>query len=234
MRVTLYHPWLVADLGAPHRVLSWAVHRPGLVIADRIVWRGVREADLTESLDPAAWVAGEMADAGHGGAVGLITSRDVAHYHRASAMVEDVRVDCLATVGLSNTERVGARRTAAAVSRHDPVKTLCHRPRYKVGTVNIAVRCNCALTEAAMLEAVTVAVEARTLAILDAGRPAPGGVATGTGTDCVALAAPTSGPVLGYAGLHTAMGEAVGKAVLAATGAGVGVWLAQKAAGVFD
>ena len=52
-------------------------------------------------------------------------------------------------------------------------------------------------------------------------------VATGTGTDCVALACdPGEGR---YAGLHTAAGEAVGAAVLAAVAEGVRAWLKVKA-----
>ena len=47
MRIACDRPWLGVDLGAPHRVLSWAVHRPGLVSAQRILWREVRDADLT-------------------------------------------------------------------------------------------------------------------------------------------------------------------------------------------
>ncbi|MEO1532896.1 MAG: adenosylcobinamide amidohydrolase, partial [Pseudomonadota bacterium] len=58
-------PWLVADLGRPHRVLSWALNRPGFVTAQRIAWREVRNADLPEDLDAAAWFAAEIEAAGH-------------------------------------------------------------------------------------------------------------------------------------------------------------------------
>ena len=36
---TLTRPWLVADLGAPMRVLSFAPYRPGFVTVHHIVWR---------------------------------------------------------------------------------------------------------------------------------------------------------------------------------------------------
>ncbi|MEO1272728.1 MAG: adenosylcobinamide amidohydrolase, partial [Myxococcota bacterium] len=48
---------------------------------------------------------------------------------------------------------------------------------------------------------------------------------TGTGTDCIVLAAPPGHAV--YAGLHTAVGEAVGRAVYDAVAAGVRGWMAE-------
>ena len=57
MKVTCAQPWLAADLGASHQVLSWCPYRPGLVLAERILWREVRNADLTEEFDAEAWLA---------------------------------------------------------------------------------------------------------------------------------------------------------------------------------
>lgn len=51
MKVTLARPWVVADLGAPRRVLSWAPHRPGICMANRIVWREMRNVDLPKDFD---------------------------------------------------------------------------------------------------------------------------------------------------------------------------------------
>lgn len=79
------------------------------------------------------------------------------------------------------------------------------------GTVNILVATDAALTEAAQIEALTIAVEARTAAIMDLGLELATGRATGTGTDCIAIACPPGEGL--YAGLHTAPGEAVGAAV---------------------
>lgn len=56
-----------------------------------------------------------------------------------------------------------------------------------------------------------------------AGLQLASGLATGTGTDCVALACvPGAGR---YAGLHTAVGEAVGAAVRQAVTAAAADWL---------
>lgn len=47
---------------------------------------------------------------------------------------------------------------------------------------------------------------------------------TGTGTDCIVIAAPRGEDRASFAGLHTALGEAVGKAVYNATADGVKTW----------
>jgi adenosylcobinamide amidohydrolase len=79
------------------------------------------------------------------------------------------------------------------------------------GTINIGLLTNATLTEAAQLEAMSIAVQARTAGVMAAGLELATGLATGTGTDCVALACLPGKDR--YAGLHTPVGEAVGAAV---------------------
>lgn len=213
MRVSLAAPWLVADLGRPMRVLSWSLNRPGFVTARRIVWREVRNADLPRDLDAGAWFAMELARAGFSDAVGLLTSRSVARHVAATVTVEGVTADCLATVGLSNAERVGTRVAAVEAA----------------GTVNVALALSPGLTEGALVEALSVAAEARTAAVMEHGPLLPAGRATGTGTDCIAVAAPAGEAQ--HAGLHTAPGEAAGRAVLEAVGRGVRDWMAEFGSG---
>jgi adenosylcobinamide amidohydrolase len=204
--VTLARPWLVLDLPAGLRCLSWAPWRPGFVAAGRVAIREVRNADLPAGFDAETWLAGEMAAAGHAVAVGLITARDLGSFVAASAAAGGIAAAAVATVGLGNAEAVGARRGAAAAA----------------GTVNLVVATDAALSEAAQIEALAVAVEARTAAVLAAGLRLPTGLATGTGTDCVVIACrPGAGR---YAGTHTAAGEAVGAAARAAVAAGVARW----------
>ena len=174
------------------RVLSWAPHGAGYTPADAILWREVRNADLTPEFDAEGWLAAQMPQ----GAVGMLTSRDVGTFHESFAEVEGVTAHCLATVGLSNGESVGRRLPY-------------HSADY--GTINIGLVTNATLTEAAQLEAMSIVVQARTVGVMAAGVSLATGLATGTGTDCVALAClPGQGR---YAGLHTAVGEAVGAAV---------------------
>ena len=107
--LTLHRPWLDFDLGAEMQVLSWAVNRPGLVRARRILWREVRNADLPPGLDVDAWLARELAERGAAEAVALLTSRDIGCFTEARAAVGGVEAHAVATVGLSNAERVGHR-----------------------------------------------------------------------------------------------------------------------------
>ena len=191
-RVTLDRPWLRMDLPQQMRVLSWAPHGAGYTPASAILWREVKNADLTPGFDAEAWLSAQMPP----DAVGMLTSRDVGTFHEAFASVEGVTAHCVATVGLSNAESVGTRRPY-------------HTADY--GTINIGLVTNADLTEAAQLEAMSIAVQARTAGVMAAGIALATGLATGTGTDCVALACPPGN--MRYAGLHTPVGEAIGAAV---------------------
>lgn len=212
-RITLDRPWLTLDLGAPARVLSWAVHRPGIVTADRIVWREVRNSDLPPDLDATDWFGGELDRHGAGDAVAFLTSRDVTRFTECRVTVEDVTVHAVATTGLSNAERVGTRTDYSGRDW---------------GTINVAVQLSAGLTEPALIEAMSIIVQARTAAVIDAGWRLPSGLATGTGTDCVAVAAPIGGTC--YAGLHTAVGEAIGRAVYDAVAQGARDWIRDNRA----
>jgi adenosylcobinamide amidohydrolase len=178
-------------------------------MARQILWREVRNADLPRDLDVDAWLQGALGARNSTEAVTFLTSRDLAAHHDITCRVDGITARCVATVGLSNAERVGTRMDRSAQDW---------------GTINIAVATSCGMTDSARIEALSIAAQARTAAVMDAGLMLPAGRATGTGTDCIAIAAP-DGPER-YAGLHTALGEAVGAAVLGAVSAGVTEWTA--------
>lgn len=210
----LERPWLIADLAAPMRCLSWAPYGAGYRMAGQVVWREVRNADLVPGFDAEGWFDGEMAR--FPGAVGMMTSRDIATYAMARAESGEgagrVRAQCVATVGLTNGEAVGRRRVFGPKD---------------FGTINVLVATDAALSETAQLEALSIAVQARTAAVIEAGHDVPTGRVTGTGTDCLVLAClPGEGR---YAGLHTPVGEAIGAAVKSAVAAGARDWQAWYA-----
>ncbi|AHD02031.1 cobalamin biosynthesis protein [Leisingera methylohalidivorans DSM 14336] len=205
--MNLERPWIEFDLGAEMQVLSWAVNRPGLVTARRILWREVRNSDLPPDLDVTEWFADELVQRGGEDTVAFLTSRDVRRYCEAEATVEGINAHAVATVGLSNAERVGSRMDYT---------------RRNWGTINVALHLSEELTHAGLIETMSIAVQARTAAVMDAGIALPSGTATGTGTDCVAVAAPAGAN--SYAGLHTAIGEAIGKAVYQAVYIGALEW----------
>lgn len=205
--VTLERPWLTFDLGAQMQVLSWAINRPGFVMTERIVWREVRNADLPRDLDVVEWFGSQLAERGAQDAVAFLTSRDVTFFHDKTVCIGQTEARCVATVGLSNAERIGHREDRSTMDW---------------GTINVAVRVNEALSQTALIEMVSIATQARTAAVMDAGVRVSSGVATGTGTDCIAVAAPQG--AVDYVGLHTQIGEAVGAAVYAATSEGALHW----------
>lgn len=207
--VTLDRPWLTARLPMPMRILSHAPYGAGYRTTDTVLWREVRNADLTPDFAVEDWFAQEMARTP--GAVGMLTSRDVGTWREAKAEVEGIRAGCVVTLGLSNAESVGRRLP-------------WHPADY--GTINILAATDAALTEAAQLEALTIAVQARTAGVISAGLALATGQATGTGTDCLALAClPGQGR---YAGLHTAVGEAIGACVRQAVEAAAADWVAWR------
>jgi len=212
IRHDLHRPWLIARLPAPMRILSHAPYGPGFVMGDCVAWREVRDSDLSPGFAVEAWFQAEMARAPAPAQVGMMTSRDVGSRVLAEAEAEGIRARALVTLGLSNAESVGRR--------------LPPRGEGGYGTVNILVVTSAALSEAAQIEALTIAVEARTAAILALGIELATGPATGSGTDCLALACPPGDAL--YAGLHTPVGEAVGAAVRQAVAQAGADWLASQ------
>lgn len=209
--IHLDRPWLRFDLGGPHQVLSWTLNRPGFVQADRIVWREVRNADLPKGLDVCAWFGRELTAQGEENSVAFLTSRAIDRFHHASAQVGKTKAFAVATVGLSNAERIGHRQPPHPLS---------------YGTINVAARVSSALSEAALLEAMSIVVQARTAAVIDANLSLQSGKATGTGTDCVAVASPPGNTI--YAGLHTEIGQALGRVVYDAVLAGAQEWKTEQ------
>lgn len=210
-RITLEPPWLDFHLGHEMDVLSWSINKPGFVQADRILWREVRNADLPPGMDIRQWTADALKDRNAEAAVLLLTSRAIGTFEHRRAHVGQTKVETVVTVGLSNGERVG------------------HRVDYSQrdwGTINLAVRISDGLTRVGLLEAMSIAVQARTAAVMDENINLPTGVATGTGTDCVAIAAPSG--ATDFVGLHTDTGEAIGRSVYDAVRAGTSAWRAEQ------
>jgi adenosylcobinamide amidohydrolase len=205
-------PWLCFDLGQEMNVLSWSINRPGFARADQILWREVSNADLPAGMDVRLWLERELQAYGCTDAVVLLTSRNITRFETRTARVGDIEAQAIATVGLSNGERVGSRVDYGGRDW---------------GTINVGVRLSTGLSQTGLLEAMSIAVQARTAAVMDARFLLPNGeVATGTGTDCVAIAAPEGSA--DFAGLHTDIGEAVGRAVFDAVAAGAAAWISER------
>ena len=148
-----------------------------------------------------------------GGAVGFMTSRRALAWMESEATEGDCNAWAIGTVGLSNRLRAGD-----SCSVHQP------------GTINLLVCCSQPLTVEASLEALCLASEAKTLAMMETGeRSVQSGLpATGTGTDCLAIAWPLAGERSCYAGKHTPAGSAIGRAAYLAVAKGIREWKEEQ------
>jgi adenosylcobinamide amidohydrolase len=200
-------PFLAARFFVPQRTLGWSLLHPGFAVVRDVVWLQVRNADLT-GVDPLELLRRKIAEHGLPDALAFMTARDVRRHHLSLRRVEDAQATCLTTAGLSNAERVGSRRGA----------------RPPAGTINTLVHVSQPLTEGAMIETISIVAEARTAAIIETMRVEGAPTPTGTGTDCIVVACPCDGEPTPWAGLHTAIGEAVGGAVYAATREALELW----------
>jgi adenosylcobinamide amidohydrolase len=203
---------LVVDLGAPHHVLGWSIIGGGERLCRHVTWLEVHDLELTPRAHPVEVARARCREAGLPDELVLLTSRRVDRFEAAGACFDGVVADCVATVGLGN-----------ALTAGDPPGP----PR--VGTINLLARVDAPLSMLGRLEALAIAVEARTLAVLEADVASrrSGRRASGTGTDCVVVAVPP-GASSDFAGKHTATGAAVGAAVHRAVSRGARAWKAEQ------
>jgi adenosylcobinamide hydrolase len=180
--------------------------RPLRFVASTVVGGGVGAASAVVSLRvartfdcgrPAALLRARAAALGvRGRFIGFLTALDLA---RAAVLeAHEPRMLVLATAGTSNATAPG--RSAAVHA--------------DAGTINITAVLDVALAPAALIAAVKVITEAKTLALLEAGvRTADGGYATGTSTDAVAVGQTGTGARRQYAGPVTPTGHTLGRLV---------------------
>ncbi|WBB66016.1 adenosylcobinamide amidohydrolase [Micromonospora sp. WMMD812] len=189
-------PMLVWRSASPLRAVSSAPLGGGI---------GVRHWVLNATVpmsydrdDPADHLAGLAHGLGlDGPGVGLLTGVDVAEVVTRT----DAGVRAWATVGLGTPVPAAAPAPAA--------------PGQRVGTVNIVVYVPARLGDAALVNAVATATEAKAQAIMELGL-----AATGTPTDAVTVLCPVDGPESAYGGPRSTWGAPLARAVHAAVLAG--------------
>ncbi len=153
--------------------------------------------------DPAVHVAELAAGLGLAGpGVGLLTAARVTDI----VQCEDDGVRVAATVGL--------RVPTWAAAPPDPAGREAG-PAWQPGTINIIVSVPVPLCDAAYVNAVLTATEAKTQAVLDAGFRA-----TGTASDAICVAAPAAGEPEDFAGPRSRWGARIARAVHSAVHAG--------------
>ncbi|MHA0857157.1 adenosylcobinamide amidohydrolase [Paenibacillus sp. CMAA1364] len=134
----------------------------------------------------------------------LLTAVQLQHVAVLEEKDKDASVFCCTTAGVSNGARAGSKRTTF--------------PAYQPGTINIILMIDALMTQAAMVNAIMTAVEAKTAALADMGIPDAenGLIATGTTTDSIVLGVSqsTTYPIEHrYCGTATDLGSAIGRVV---------------------
>jgi adenosylcobinamide amidohydrolase len=186
--------------------------KPGFSTIQEIVWLEVRNADLPLHIDPEAFLRRKLSSVGLEEAAAFMTARDIRRHHVAQSISGNAIATCLTTVGLSNAEKAGSRRRRRAKA---------------AGTINTLVHISTPVSIGAFVEAVSIATQARTAAIMEWRYSSQGEIVTGTGTDCIVIAAPQGDAAQRCAGLHTDIGTAIGAAVYEATYDGAKTWDAE-------
>jgi adenosylcobinamide amidohydrolase len=207
--------WLRVNFDVPHIVKSWAVLGGGTKEALAVIWRQVTDGELCLGLDPQTYLV-EQIEAHYGrddassGLVGFLTGAHLAGHTQALLDHSGIWARCIATVGLNNALRIG-----------DPPGSAAPYP----GTINVLVQTSVPLTDLAAIEALSIVAEARTVAVLEGGIQSTAGIglASGTGTDCIAVASPRKSDATArqYAGKHTVLGHLIGASTYEAVSTGV-------------
>jgi len=192
---------LVVSFSRPWRCLGSSVVGGGFSESGWIINLGVGkdyhsevpENDLVEA-------AGRLGI--EGGFVGMMTAAKPEN----AAIAEEGNVTAVVTAGLSNACAAGDDVEAEGT-----------------GTINIALLIDAKLTDAAMVNAVKTATEAKTTALhdLDVRSRSSGRFASGTSTDAVVVACSGRGKGHRYAGTGTELGMRIGKAVRTAVVKGI-------------
>jgi adenosylcobinamide amidohydrolase len=192
-------PVLVWRFPSPVRAVASAPHGGGL--GSR---RWVINAQVPTSYtrrDPAqhlAKLAVSLGLAGRG--VGMLTAADA----RSWAGGSDGGVEVASTVGLEHPT------WAAAPDAGDGSR---------IGTINTLALIPVRLSDAALVNAVATATEAKTQALVELGVPA-----TGTATDAVCVVCPEEGKAEPFGGPRSVWGARLARAVHSAVAAGTQAW----------
>ncbi|EMK01944.1 MULTISPECIES: adenosylcobinamide amidohydrolase [unclassified Leptospira] len=207
--------WLELQLSKPHSSLSWAVVGGGYLTTNKVYWLKVSNADLSPEIIPEEYYRNRLIEKGEKEEIlGFMTSASLFDYSVSEKSMDGLHVRSIATVGLGNAVRVGHFL----------------KQNKKIGTINILVQTSEALTFSASIEAVSIASEARTLAVLESEirLQNENDLATGTGTDCIGVISPIGPNGIDYVGKHTVFGHLIGASSYEAVTQGILKWKIGK------
>ncbi|CAA0102006.1 Uncharacterised protein [Halioglobus japonicus] len=193
----------------PHRALSSAVLNGGYCDASDFLNVRVARHSPDETEDPELTLQ-RLSDQRQcsGITVAMMTAASLDSLRVVSGSIDGETLTVVVTTGMANARSAGDK---AEYRLLDGVPS-------ERGTINLAVITSAQIAEAALVEMVAIATEAKVAALheLAVRSPVSGRLATGTGTDAIAI---FSGHGLGcarFAGKHTLLGERLGNMVMQA------------------
>jgi adenosylcobinamide amidohydrolase len=190
-------PVRVWRFASPLRCIASAPIGGGIGLRDWVLNAQVQLDYGRTDLDAhVAELASQLGCRGRG--VGMLTAARVAD----AVDVHEAGIDVCATVGLSQPTWAADRDGASTV--------------WRPGTINIVAMLPVRLTDAALVNAVVTATEAKTQALREAGVPG-----TGTATDAVCIACPPGDDAEPFGGPRSRIGAPLARAVHAAVSKGV-------------
>jgi len=184
-------PYLLWRLDRPWRSLSTAILGGGWGERSWVLNAQVAlDYDRTDPEAHAAEIAAAVGVSGEG--IGMLTAADL-----TPGYGEDGDVLAWATVGVTVPTWAADADDAMTV--------------WTPGTINLVVAVPSALTDAALVNVVTTATEAKAQALAEAGIPG-----TGTASDAICVLCPTDGPREPFGGPRSTWGARAARAVHAA------------------
>jgi len=199
-------------LDRSHQILSSAVLNGGLTKAEHLL--NVRVSNTSSCCQRAdesllQYSKNLTLD---GTVVGMMTAASMKSFRLEKETFQGIDIVVLVTSGLSNPRHVGdhAEHREMTTSETD------------VGTINTIVLTSASLTQAALVEAMMTATEAKTAALVDANIliPISQKLATGTGTDVITIVN-GHGPTVQFCGKHVLFGEVLGRLAKAAVASSI-------------
>lgn len=192
-------PVLVVPFPTPLRVVSSAPWGGGLGLRRFVVNAQVPPGYSRH--DPDAHLAAIAACLGLSGpGVGMLTAAEVGR----AGTADDAGVEVVATVGLGHPIRAAAPEDPGDAPGN-------HEAQATAGTINLIAVLPVRLSDAALVNAVATATEAKVQALRDLGFDA-----TGTATDAIAIACPAGGVPEPFGGPRSRWGGRLARAVHAA------------------
>ncbi len=199
----------LVQLEKPHPVISSAVWNGGFVMADHIINLKVKkhsdEFPIYES--PEVTLSKYCSSLKRNGlTVGMMTAASMDSLRMTRYVEQGIEIIALVTAGLANARRAGDYADYRVMTEL----------KIEVGTINTIILTTASLTPSAMVEAVVISTEAKAVALQDLGilSPISNKIATGTGTDAIAIVGGYGSKDIQYCGKHTLFGELLARTVI--------------------